>query len=74
MHDELTKIDIQKMREELEHRETVLMPQILEDVKALVFIPNAGGRMSEHLLPQPERLTYLRWQVGEAIARLSRQP
>ncbi len=48
--------------------------KILEDVKALVFIPNAGGRMSEHLLPQPERLTYLRWQVGEAIARLSRQP
>ncbi len=48
--------------------------KILEDVKALVFIPNAGGRKSEHLLPQPERLSELRRQVGEAIARLSRQP
>ena len=47
--------------------------KILEDVKALVFIPNAGGRKSEHLLPEPERLTYLRWQIGEAITRLVRQ-
>ena len=47
--------------------------KILEDVKAMVFIPNAGGRKSEHLLPEPERLTYLRWQIGEAIARLVRQ-
>ena len=33
MHDELTKIDIQKMQEELEYRETKLMPQIIEEVK-----------------------------------------
>ena len=46
--------------------------KILEDVKALVFIPNAGGRKSEHLLPQPERLSELRRQVGEAITRLMR--
>ncbi|MCR4576110.1 MAG: DUF4091 domain-containing protein [Lentisphaeria bacterium] len=46
--------------------------KLLEDVKALVFIPNAGGRKSEHLLPQPERLSELRRQVGEAIARLMR--
>ena len=46
--------------------------KLLEDVKAMVFIPNAGGRKSEHLLPQPERLSELRRQVGEAIARLMR--
>ena len=46
--------------------------KILENVKALVFIPNAGERKSEHLLPQPERLTYLRWLVVEAIVRLMR--
>ena len=33
MYDELTEVDIQKMREELEHRTKVLRPQILEDVK-----------------------------------------
>ena len=48
--------------------------KILEDVKSLVFMPNAGGRKSEHLLSESERLTYLRWQVGEAITRLVRQP
>ena len=47
--------------------------KILEDVKALVFIPNAGGRKSEHLLPYPERLSELRRQVGEAITRLVSQ-
>ena len=33
MHDELTAVDMQKMREELREREEVLMPKILEDVK-----------------------------------------
>ena len=33
MHDELTKIDIQKMQEEVAYRENILMPKILEDVK-----------------------------------------
>lgn len=46
--------------------------KLLEEVKGLVFIPNAGGRKSEHLLPHPEWLTQLRWQVGEAITRLIR--
>lgn len=33
MHDELTAIDIQKMKEELEHRTKVLRPQLLAEVK-----------------------------------------
>ena len=34
MHNELTKIDIQKMREELDYRRITLRPQLLEEVKA----------------------------------------
>ncbi len=33
MHDELTKVDIQKMKEELDYRQNVLMPKIMEEVK-----------------------------------------
>lgn len=33
MYDELTEVDIKKMREEIDHRVNVLRPQILEDVK-----------------------------------------
>lgn len=34
MHNELTKIDIQKMQEELDYRRITLRPQLLEEVKA----------------------------------------
>ena len=34
MHNELTKIDLQKMREELNYRRITLRPQLLEEVKA----------------------------------------
>lgn len=33
MHNELTKIDIQKMKEELDYRRITLRPQLLEEVK-----------------------------------------
>ena len=45
MHDELTKVDIQKMQEEVEYRETILMPKILEDVKTA----RAFGDLSDEL-------------------------
>ncbi|MGI5978997.1 MAG: GreA/GreB family elongation factor [Oscillospiraceae bacterium] len=44
MYDELTEVDIQKMREELEHRTKVLRPQILEEVKTA----RAFGDLSEN--------------------------
>ena len=34
MHDELTQVDIDKMKEELQHRIQVLSPQLIEEVKA----------------------------------------
>ena len=33
MHDELTEVDIQKMREEIDYRENELMPRILAEVQ-----------------------------------------
>ena len=32
MHDELTQVDIDKMKEELQHRIQVLRPQLSEEV------------------------------------------
>ena len=44
MYDELTKVDIEKMKEELEHRITVVRPAILEDVK----FARSHGDLSEN--------------------------
>ena len=33
MHDKLTKVDIKKMQEEIEHRTKELRPKLLEEVK-----------------------------------------
>ncbi|MCR5575377.1 MAG: GreA/GreB family elongation factor [Oscillospiraceae bacterium] len=44
MHDELTKQDIKKMREELDYRRLVLMPELIEEVKRT----RAFGDLSEH--------------------------
>lgn len=72
MHDELTRIDIQKMREELEHRETVLMPQILEDVK----VARSFGDLSENFeykaakaeqRKNMSRIRYLKQMLASAV-------
>jgi transcription elongation factor GreA len=44
MHDELTAVDIKKMREEIEYRVNVLHPQLIEDVKTA----RAFGDLSEN--------------------------
>ncbi len=44
MYDKLTKKDIQKMQEEIEHRKLVVRPQALEDVKEA----RAHGDLSEN--------------------------
>ena len=44
MYDELTEVDIQKMREELEYRERELRPKLIEDVK----VARAFGDLSEN--------------------------
>lgn len=44
VHDELTQVDLDKMREEIEYRTTVLRPQLIEDVKTA----RAFGDLSEN--------------------------
>ena len=44
MHDELTRVDIDKLRAELDYRENELMPRILEDVK----VARSFGDLSEN--------------------------
>lgn len=44
MYDELTQVDIKKMKEELEYRITVVRPAILEDVK----LARSHGDLSEN--------------------------
>ena len=44
MHDELTQVDIDKMKEELEHRRLVLRPQLIEEVK----VARSFGDLSEN--------------------------
>ena len=44
MHNELTKTDIQKMREELDYRRITLRPQLLEEVK----VARGFGDLSEN--------------------------
>ena len=44
MHNELTKIDLQKMREELDYRRITLRPQLLEEVK----VARSFGDLSEN--------------------------
>ena len=44
MHDELTKTDIKKMREELDYRRITLRPQLLEEVK----VARGFGDLSEN--------------------------
>ena len=44
MHDELTQVDIDKMKEELAHRIKVLRPQLIEEVKTA----RAFGDLSEN--------------------------
>lgn len=44
MYDELTEVDIQKMKEEIAYRTTVLRPKLIEDVQ----IARAFGDLSEN--------------------------
>lgn len=72
MHDELTQVDIEKMRQELEMRETVLMPKILEDVK----VARGFGDLSENFeykaakaeqRKNMSRIRYLKQMLASAV-------
>lgn len=72
MHDELTRVDLQKLREELEYRETELMPKILEDVK----VARSFGDLSENYeykaakdeqRKNMRRIRYLKQMIASAV-------
>ena len=72
MHDELTKVDIQKMQEELEYRETVLMPSILEDVKTARSFGDLSENFEYKAAKQEQRknmsrIRYLKQMLATAV-------
>ena len=40
----------------------------MDEFRALVTIPNAGGRFSTRILPEPEKLASLRLRAGELLS------
>ena len=72
MHDELTRVDMEKMRRELEYRENELMPRILEDVKTA----RSFGDLSENFeykaakteqRKNMSRIRYLKQMLASAV-------
>ncbi|MBR5116213.1 MAG: transcription elongation factor GreA, partial [Lachnospiraceae bacterium] len=72
MHDELTAVDLEKLRQELAYRENELMPRILEDVKTA----RAFGDLSENFeykaakqeqRKNMSRIRYLRQMLSSAV-------
>ena len=72
MHDELTKGDIQKMQEEIDYRENVLRPKLIEDVQ----VARSFGDMSENFEYKAakqaknrndSRVRYLRNMIATAV-------
>lgn len=50
--------------------DTTAAEAVLARARDLVFMPNAGGRYSSKMLPDPERIEVIRTAVAEAIERL----
>ena len=72
MHDELTRVDMEKLRKELSYRENELMPKILEDVKTA----RSFGDLSENFeykaakteqRKNMSRIRYLRQMLASAV-------
>ena len=72
MHDELTSVDMEKMRRELEYRENELMPKILEDVKTARSFGDLSENFEYKAAKQEQRrnmsrLRYLRQMLSSAV-------
>ena len=72
MHDELTSVDIKKMREEIDYREAVLRPRLIEDVQTA----RAFGDLSENFEykaakqeknKNESRIRYLKRMIASAV-------
>ena len=72
MYDELTKVDIQKMKEELEYRITKVRPEILEEVKLTRSYGDLSENAEYHAAKRERgknesRIRYLRNMIKTAI-------
>ena len=65
MFDRLTKKDIEKMEQEIEHRKLVVRRQALEDVKEA----RAQGDLSENLSIRLPKSLKMKMRAGSAILR-----
>ncbi len=72
MHDELTSVDIKKMQEEIDYRETELRPRLIEDVQTA----RAFGDLSENFEykaakqaknKNESRIRYLKRMIASAV-------
>ncbi len=72
MYDELTEIDIKKMKEELEYRITVVRPKILEEVKFTRSFGDLSENAEYHAAKRERgknesRIRYLRNMIKTAV-------
>ena len=65
MFDRLTKKDIEKMEQEIEHRKLVVRRQALEDVKEA----RAQGDLSENFEYKAAKKLKMKMRAGSAILR-----
>lgn len=72
MYDELTKVDIQKMQDELDYRITVVRPKILEEVKFTRSFGDLSENFEYHAAKRERgknesRIRYLRNMIKTAV-------
>lgn len=72
MHDELTQVDMDKLRRELEYREKELMPRILEDVKTARSFGDLSENFEYQAAKQEQRknmsrIRYLKQMLASAV-------
>ena len=72
MHDELTAVDIRKMQEEIDYRETVLRPKLIEDVQTARGFGDLSENFEYKSAKQAKnknesRIRYLKRMIASAV-------
>jgi transcription elongation factor GreA len=72
MHDELTEVDIQKMQEEIDYRETELRPKLIEDVQTARGFGDLSENFEYKAAKQAKnknesRIRYLKRMIASAV-------
>ena len=72
MHDELTQVDIKKMQEEIDYREMVLRPKLIEDVQTARGFGDLSENFEYKAAKQAKnrnesRIRYLKRMIASAV-------